>query len=324
MTKAYGYSSSLAPFIEGLIDQKRSDGFSYEFEAYILSGFDQFCMDSGYSGTIMTRELVMAWAKQRPTESLGYRSHRISFVRQLSLYMTSLGIASYVPRNFSSKEVHVPHVLSKAELKSLFDVVDSHHTKGSRLPYDDLEYRVLLRLYYCCGLRLAEGVNLTKEDVDLESGRMAILQSKGRKDRVVYMADDLAALCRDYAEVMRGYVPDTRWLFPGHNPDVPKPKTSVCGRFKYYWNLTPYAATCDRAPTPHSLRHTFVVDKMNEWMAEGRDLNVMIPYLSKYLGHSSPTGTFYYYHQVSEAFKIIREKDRTSSLVIPEAVAYER
>jgi len=38
MSKKYVYRSSLAPYIEGLICQKRADGFLYEFEAYFHCG----------------------------------------------------------------------------------------------------------------------------------------------------------------------------------------------------------------------------------------------------------------------------------------------
>ena len=67
------------------------------------------------------------------------------------------------------------------------------------------------------------------------------------------------------------------------------------------------------------LRHTFVVFRINGWMTQGLDLNVLMPYLSKFLGHKSPGETFYYYHQVLEAFRIIREKDTVAKSVIPEA-----
>ena len=58
-------------------------------------------------------------------------------------------------------------------------------------------------------------------------------------------------------------------------------------------------------------------------MKEGIPLKEMLPFLSRYLGHQSPDETFYYYHQVSEAFRIIRDKDKTGKLVIPEVNAYE-
>ena len=44
----------------------------------------------------------------------------------------------------------------------------------------------------------------------------------------------------------------------------------------------------------------------------------MLSYLSKYLGHSDPGETFYYYHLVSDAFRILKAKDKASRDVIPE------
>lgn len=54
-------------------------------------------------------------------------------------------------------------------------------------------------------------------------------------------------------------------------------------------------------------------------MQEGIRLEEMMPYLSKYLGHSSVDDTFYYYHLVESSFRIIREKDVSSDMIIPEA-----
>ena len=47
-------------------------------------------------------------------------------------------------------------------------------------------------------------------------------------------------------------------------------------------------------------------------------LNVMMPYLSSFLGHKGPMETHYYYHQVEDAFHTIKRKDEVSSRVIPE------
>ena len=60
------------------------------------------------------------------------------------------------------------------------------------------------------------------------------------------------------------------------------------------------------------------MDRINSWILEGIDINVMFTYLSKYLGHKDPDESYYYYHLVSDAFRIIRQKDKTSDEVIPE------
>ena len=49
-------------------------------------------------------------------------------------------------------------------------------------------------------------------------------------------------------------------------------------------------------------------------------ISKLLPYLSKFLGHSSPSETFYYYHTVQEAFRIIRKKDKKADAVISEVL----
>jgi integrase len=265
----------------------------------------------------------MAWAEQRETENLASRARRVTALRQLAVYMKALGKEAYISHDRFSISKSIIHVPTTAELTAFFAVVDTYDILCPVYQHFVLGYRLLFRLYYCCGLRLAEGVNLTKKDVDYTDGTITILQSKGRKDRVVYMADDLREFYCDYLQAMKRLVPDTPWVFPGKDPGSHILKTSVCRKFRELWAKTPYAAGCDRRPTPHSLRHAFVVDKMNEWMLEGKDLRVMVPYLSAYLGHESPEETFYYYHQVIKAFDVIREKDLISPIVIPKVVHYE-
>ena len=92
---------------------------------------------------------------------------------------------------------------------------------------------------------------------------------------------------------------------------------------KYFWEMTPYSNNSAHAPTVHSLRHTFVVNRINSWMQEGRDLSHMMPYLSRYLGHSTEEDTHYYYHLAASATNIIRNRDLQSQKVIPEVIPYE-
>lgn len=323
MNRNYIYRSSFAPYIEGLICQKRSDGFRYEYEAYILKTFDDFCVNNDFNTAEITRELLMKWAIQRETEGINYRNQRVSFVRQLSLYMNSLGILSYIPHQTASTVTTISHILNSDELKSLYQIIDSYLPEKKAWHRFSMEYQVIFRLYYCCGLRLAEACNLRINDVDFENGTLKIMQSKGDKDKLVYMAEDVTDLCRRYHKKMSSILPDTPWFFPGKNPNQPIPKTSMDKKFKQFWNMTPFANTCDKAPTIHSLRHTFVVNRMNEWMNEGINLSSMMPYLSKYLGHTSIEGTFYYYHQVDSAFQIVHQKDSLSDSVIPEVIPYE-
>jgi len=321
--KNYEYHSLLAPYISGLIRQKRADGYSYKFEAYMLEHFDRFCIENGYDHGSLTRDLVMAWAEQRPTESKNYRNQRVSFVRQLALYIISLNREAYIPRAFASNAISVPHILPLDELHEFYKAVDSFLPYQSKFQRFSLSYSVLFRMFYCCGLRLSEGCYLKRSAVNLENGGLSIYQSKGNKDRVVFMSGDMLQMCKSYDNLMQRLVPDREWFFPGWDESKPISKTSIDKKFSDFWNMTPYAGKVDKKPTVHSLRHTYVVTKMNDWMNQGKDLQTMIPYLSRYLGHTSIDGTQYYYHQVVSAFEIVRRHDIVADRVIPEVVPYE-
>jgi integrase/recombinase XerD len=321
--KSYEYYSQLAPYISGLICQKRADGYSYEFEAYMLGHFDQFCIENGYDNGSLTRDLVMAWAEQRPTESKNYRNHRVSFVRQLALYMISLNMDAYIPTAFDSNAVSVPYVLSRDEIHEFYKAVDNYLPCQLAFQRFSLSYSVLFRLFYCCGLRLSEGCYLKRSAINFENGNLSIYQSKGHKDRVVFMSGDMMQMCRNYDKLMQKRMPERQWFFPGRDESKPFSKTSIDKKFREFWNMTPYAGKIHKKPTVNSLRHTYVVTKMNDWMNEGQNFEAMMPYLSRYLGHSSIDETQYYYHQVVSAFDIVRNHDSVADRVIPEVVPYE-
>jgi integrase len=187
------------------------------------------------------------------------------------------------------------------------------------------EYRIIFRLLYCCGMRNSEACCLRPGDVDLISGKISIIHSKGDKDRIVYMPDDLRPIMAQYwaylAEEL-GFTPP--WFFPSRYPERHVHKTSLDYQFNKTWALTPYATSCARKPTVHCLRHSFVVDRMNAWAKEGLSYGQMLPYLSRYLGHSGIGESLYYFHLSEEANSLIRVKDRTAGRVIPGVEKYEK
>ena len=185
------------------------------------------------------------------------------------------------------------------------------------------EYKVLFRLIYCCGLRNNEACSLKASNVDLVDGSITIYQSKGNKDRIVYLSDDIRRLCLEYQQWLNSQL-DTpsKWFFPGKYPGDHIPKTSLDRKFNEFWNTTKSSKTCDKKPTVHCLRHAFVIKRVNLWMEAYIPIQVMMPYLSNYLGHKGPIETYYYYHQVEDVFKTVRRKDAVSARVIPE-VQYE-
>ena len=321
----YIFESAFEPYIVGLIKQKRSDGFIYEVGEYHLKKFDEFCVSFFPEAISITHEIASKWAKIRETEGENYRNRRVDTLRQLSLYILSLDHEAYVPRAINKGSKPVLYIPSREEMSAFFVVLDSweccnrnHHCK-----HIASEYKVIFRLYYCCGLRLSEARLLKKENVDLDKGILSILGSKGNKDRLVYLPPDGTQMLADYLLNIEAILPNSPWLFPGQDSKKPLHGSAIQRRFKNCWNRLPSALSAFKPPTPHCLRHAFVVERMNDWMRQGLNTQELLPYLSKFLGHKSPSETFYYYHLITNAFAIIRERDTVSSRVIPEVFDYE-
>lgn len=325
-TTGYDFQSCLAPYIKDFLKEKRSLGFIYESEEWKLKQFDAFCVQSNITVPELTRDLVMTWAQWRSDESKTTCASRFSVIRQFGIYLETRGIPAYLPTNYIHRTKSKVHVLSDAEITALFKVIDDR-TPAINIPFFfrlALEYKVILRLIYCCGLRISEARCLKKTDINFTNHTLRILQSKGRKDRLVYISSDMSELLKQYFKIIADrFECNSEWAFPSRNPSKPLSNVTIDKVFREAWAQTPFAKTCDKQPTVHCLRHAFVVNRMNLWMKQGVTLKDVLPYLSQYLGHTSPIETYYYYHLVDVAFKEIRKRDTVSSFVIPEVNYYE-
>ena len=316
----YVFTSCFLNDIQGLIEQKKQSGYIYDSAKYILIQFDKFCVENHIDMAIITKELSDTWQSYHADEAKSRRASRMSVLRQLAQYMNSQGSECYIPSKFSAKSYRVPYVMNEREIKELFTVADDYVPKVNADRFNILaeEYKVLFRFIYCCGLRVSEARKLKLEDIDFERKTALILRSKGDKDRLIYIADDVCKMCLDMLDLLHDkYHFYSEYLFPSSDPNTPLQVASINKKFQEFWKKTSGASDY-KYPTVHSLRYSFVVTRMNLWMEKGENLTAMMPYLSKYLGHESVENTYYYYHQIESAFKIVRQKDQLSDRIIPE------
>lgn len=252
MSGHYSFTSCFAPFIESMITEKRNAGFQYEHAEWILHKFDEFCNQEQVETPVITQELAGKWGTLRKTETKVTLAGRISVLRQLSLYMQAYGIKCYVPRNFTRKSNRSAYVLSIEEIQSLFLEIDSYQPTINAEVFHRLalEYRILSRMLFCCGLRVSEARKLRLDTVDLENGVLKIYQSKGSNDRLVYLPDDLRQLCCEYLKIMTvKYKIKSEWFFPASDPAKVLQVASVGKRFHRAWEQTPYAREGALQPT---------------------------------------------------------------------------
>ena len=300
------FKSKLAPYIEEMITEKQSMGFSCENLKSQLQKFDNFLVDNNLDTGLLDDNVIEEWEKRLPAEADSTRNGRLKTVDNLAEYMHELGLPASMSTTYG-KVVHlVPYVPSADEISQFLQCVDSCSVKAHGLHARvAFEYSIMFRLYFLCGMRLSEVVSLKRDNVDLKKGSIYIRHSKGDKDRYVYTSEDLRLLLNRYDRKMEACIPDREYFFPGKETGKPFAPRTLESQFRKIWDKC-FPRWTGKRPTVHSLRHAFVVERINGWAKEGKDFKVMVPALSKYLGHSSINETYYYYHMLNPREGTIR------------------
>ena len=304
---------------------KRDCGYSYNSAAYELYRFDKYCVAAGLKTPHLTKDFLRPWMQCADNEKSSTRNNRVYCYRQLAIYMNTLGISAYIPTEFLSEAETVPYILSSEDIIEFFDIIDARVPGSSRPIWNryTLEYKVIFRLYLSLGLRKSEGRYLKWKDVNLNSGAIKIIQSKGDKSRVVYLPPDLLALLIEYQQILFGkFFAACEWVFPGSSLDIPISASSITKNFNIFWAKTSASQKRKDKPTVHSLRYTYVVSRINAWMKAGQKVEALMPYLVVWLGHSGKDETYYYFHAIEDSLKICQSRDLFNTTAIPEVNAY--
>jgi integrase len=171
------------------------------------------------------------------------------------------------------------------------------YSEAETAPFRGVTYQTLIELLAVTGVRLGEAIRLEREDVDWEHGVLTIRLSKFGKSRQIPLDPSTLSALRTYDQArdqlcsrpgatsnlfvsMRG----TQLL----GPNVDRTFHHVAGRA----GLRPRSARC--RPRFHDLCHSFAIRTLLGWYRAGLDVQVMLPRLSTYLGHTNPANTYWY------------------------------
>lgn len=294
----YTFESRFAARIEGFIAQKNALGFKYLESSRILRDFDCFCLTHFPGENSLTEGICLAWAMKKDTEGNNTFRNRMMPVREFARYLNRNGEIAYVlPPDIAKKDApYAQYIYTENEILAIWDVLD--HLKPLRgFPVRHFVIPAMIKLMYCCGLRPAEARNLHVNDVNLEIGRLNIMESKQHRSRIVMMADDVTEMLSKCNALVASVMPERKPFFPNSDGGF----YGKCGLEKTFHQVLEKAnvtGTGRRSPRLYDLRHTFATHRLYRWMREGKDLNAMLPYLSAYMGHAQLSDTYYYIHLV--------------------------
>ena len=304
------------------INYKRSIGYAYEAQEYLLNRYVQFAESRTSSPTPVkctTDEFLSSL-----TGAPGTLYQMVSVLREFSRYLLARGFKeSYMipPKTISQPTAENPYFFTEKEVDAFFEKIDSikpHSSFRGR----EIVLPALFRLLYCCGLRCKEVRTLLRINVHTEDYYIDIIQSKGPKSRRIFISHELAEYLADYDEHINIIFPNREYYFPS-NTGKCYSSQFVSNNFRRFWlDAFPDFEITTR-PRAYDFRHHFAWSNLNRWAAEGLDLNVMIPYLMRYMGHQSVSETLYYFHFVPEFFPTYKGMTSVLEDIIPE-VPYEK
>jgi integrase/recombinase XerC len=182
-------------------------------------------------------------------------------------------------------ERRLPVFVSENEINNLLDhILFEQDFKGTR-------DRLILEMFYCTGIRLAELIELRHADIDMQVNQIRV-KGKGNKQRIIPMIDSLLISYKNY-------LVQKELLFACNQQDavfVADSGNKVYRKFVYrVVNTYLSSTTTVSKKSPHVMRHSFATHMLNH----GADLNA----IKELLGHSSLSATQVYTHNTVEKLK---------------------
>ncbi len=117
--------SIIASYIDGLLKEKHTAGYSYNSEELVLNRFDTYCFNNNLDTLNITKEFLSGWLEGTDNEGAFNQGKRISCVRQLLLYMATCGIEVYIPHDFCHFTRALPHIFDQSEIDEFFKELDA-------------------------------------------------------------------------------------------------------------------------------------------------------------------------------------------------------
>jgi len=320
--KKYVYNSILKDEIYEFFDLRANQGYRDDVR-YILLTLDEFLTGIGLAEKILTPISVESWIKSLSGRmSINTKIVYVSHYRQFAKYLQSVGIPAFIHERPKGESSYVPYIFTQEELIRIFEAADNlTEISDSYLP-TCIQFPIVLRILYGCGMRLGEVLSLKIPDLDFEREAITVRGAKGNMDRLVPMDTSLTAICRKYYEIIGMNSSNDSYLFP----------TNRKGKHTHAWarkcfgkvllsakiskfNLPRYS----RNICIHCLRHTFAVNSFGKQNGMGIDNYAAAPLLSAYMGHKNPTGTELYLRMSAEnSSDIISKMNSYTSNIFPE------
>ncbi len=290
MSRARPFISWLAPHLERFVALKRASGARYVGQRNQLLAFDRY-LHTNVPRPPVSRETVIQYLASH--DGLLPQSRNVV----VAVLWPALGHAirhgasveplpPRPPRPLGTLRRRQPRIVTTKEVQGLLAAARELPPQRTLRP---ATAATLLGLLYTTGIRIGEALNLDVGDLILKDRILSIRKGKFGKSRCLPLLEStVEALVRYIDHPLRPL---------GTETSAPFFVSAYRRRLSYRTAHLSIYRTCQLAeipdpwPRPHDFRHTFAVCRVAAWYDDERDIDVLLPALSTYLGHASVENT---------------------------------
>lgn len=270
---------------------RRALGFKLHHQTWWLPDFVSYL--KAHKSQVITTELALRWAQLPLNTSAGWRAKRLSAVRQFARHHHASDPRTEIPPQDLiryRKQRLTPHLYTDDEIAALMREA-SHLVR----PLMSATYPTILGLLFVTGMRVSETLSLDCDDVDWQRSRLTVRNTKFGKSRHIPVHRTTLTALHNYAlrrERLRPNRQSPAFFLSSTGTRV------VLQNFQHVFlrllRRTELDRVPGRRPRLHDLRHSFAMKTVRNWYRTGVDVEQRLPQLSTYLGHVSPSTTYWY------------------------------
>lgn len=294
----YDYKSIFKDDIEKLLKDKEIILSPITLFGYssILKSFDEWCLKNCITNDILTFEIINNWL----LDGCETKSHKVSAIRELAKSMNKYGKKAYIipKKYFRNNKRHIPYIFSDKEIVDFIKYLSTiRNWQGFN--YRKETFSLIFQLLVFTGARKSEILNIRISDVDFKNDLIYINHGKNDIQREIPISKELSIELNKYKNLMPYQTEEDYFFSNMHSKSNRRNKVSENSLFEIFRNALkeigiPYK-NIHEGPRIHDFRFTFIVKSIQNLVKENKDLNVYLPILSKYVGHTTFEDTLYYF-----------------------------
>jgi integrase len=309
------FTSGFATKLERYLAFKESTGVQISSRLQYLRDFDRYCTE--HASEDFDRATVEGWIASRVSAHPDAKRNWMSYIRGFGRWLRINGDenAYVLSDQWKARTVRPqPYLLTQEEITRFFQAAAKSE---AAFPWN-CQGLAFFALMHSCGLRTCEVRRLSVNDVNLADGWIDVRWSKGNRSRQLPLTEQIVEILAACDQALKRAFGQRRTTFFVSTTGTQVSASAVGVIFSRVWDRAGLPQPPGgKRPTPYAFRHHFAYANIERWMADGVDVNAMLPYLARYMGHASLNSTYYYIHTSPDFMDGYAEATRDARGMLP-------